>query len=89
MSYRAPPTAGDKAASFALLQLAKQIAKSYGIPPDFIAKKANPLAFLALLLKPTVMGCGSLDCNNDGIIDDQFLDVLKEFNDLNNFSPCD
>jgi RHS repeat-associated protein len=67
--FKPPETIGERAANLAISQAIKQLASMIGIPPALIAKTPCLLGFLALMLTPTEMGCGSLDCDNDGILD--------------------
>ena len=69
--YRPPPSPADKVANAAAKQLAKQLARALGIPPQLIGKTPGLLGGIGLLLTPSQLGCGSFDCNNNGIPDDQ------------------
>ena len=67
--YKPQPTTGEKAANAVLKQALKQLAQSLGIPPAMIARSASMLSFLTLMLTPSELGCGTFDCDNDGIPD--------------------
>jgi RHS repeat-associated protein len=70
--YTPKPTPGDRVADFVIKQAIKQLLRQLGVPPVIVITiLTNPyVALPILLMMPSELACGSLDCNGNGIDDD-------------------
>jgi hypothetical protein len=62
-------SATEKVINKVIENIAKQIGKQLGIPPQLIGRAPGVFGGIGLLLTPSELGCGSFDCDNDGIPD--------------------
>lgn len=76
--YKAPTTIASRIGNSVLSTAARQALSALtGLPASAFKKTPWGLA-----LFPKGMGCGSFDCNNDGIIDKEFRDLLEDMDGM-------
>jgi len=76
--YIPRPTAVERVVNAAVPQAFRQLLSGLtGLPAG--AFKRTPWG---LVLFPTEMGCGSFDCDGDGIIDEEFRDMLDDLDGM-------